>query len=333
VEQLVGWLTHPDQAARRNAVIALVRIGTPAAVAASLVALQDPSDYVRWALLQQLRRQEHPLPVKQLVALLDDPATAVRREALLALEARGDPALRAPIMSRLTDPNPNIRAVAVRALAALLTNVAHEERIARLMQLYDDASLFVRASVLEELSRVGDPLPWAVIRLGLGAATSYVRVEALRIFAQHLPTGGVDVFVAALGDAAHEVREVAIEILGEHFPAVLQTLVAQARAVLAGQLPEGPLATHLQTCWARTLREQEDITPMQAERLLALLDWPYWQVRHRALQALTTHRRRTPTAARRRAEELTADPDSPLVREAAHAVLAEWTSPHEHDEH
>jgi HEAT repeat protein len=332
VDQLVGWLSHYDVAVRHSAVEALVRIGTPAALAASLVALQDPSEFVRWALMQQLRHQEHPLPVETLIALLDDPATAVRREALLALEARGDPALREPIMSRLTDPNGNIRAVAVRALAALLLDVEHGERIALLMRCYDDESLFVRETVLEELGRVGDPLPWEAIRLRLGDETSYVAVTALRIFEQHIPAVPVDIFLAALGDQAHDVREVAIEILAEHFPAVLQTQVAQALAVLAGQMPDLPLATHLQTCWARTMGEQEGITHAQAEHLMALLDWPYWEVRYKALQALTKHRRWAPDAASTRAGELTSDPDSLMVREAAQALLALGTIAREDDE-
>lgn len=57
-----------------------------------------------------------------------------------------------------------------------------------------------------------------------------------------------------------------------------------------------------------------------------LLDWPYWEVRMKAAQALGAVQRNIPDRAIRRLLELRQDPDSRAVREAADNALREILS-------
>lgn len=74
---------------------------------------------------------------------------------------------------------------------------------------------------------------------------------------------------------------------------------------------------------ADTIGKMEHATPELMARLGKLLDWPYWEVHLKAVQALGQFRRNIPDATLCRLLELRHDPHSRAVREAVEEALAE----------
>ena len=85
IEPLRKNLAAESVLARRNTVWALTRIGTPAALAAARLALDDADPSVRLAAVKCAATHRDAVATDPLVKLLGDSAAAVRREAAMAL--------------------------------------------------------------------------------------------------------------------------------------------------------------------------------------------------------------------------------------------------------
>ena len=152
--------------ARRNAVWALTRIGTPAALAAARSALDDADPSVRLVAGRCAASHRDTAAVEQLVRLFRDPEPAVRREAATALGRIGSvdaaPALLQafedaddrilehaiiyalielndpqPIRAQLTNPSTRVRRAALVALDQMENSELTREWITPLLQTDD----------------------------------------------------------------------------------------------------------------------------------------------------------------------------------------------------
>jgi HEAT repeat protein len=131
-----------------------------------------------------------------------------------------------------------------------------------------------------------------------------------------------------LSDEEKDVRHLSLQLLGQIAPQVLSDLLPQATAALQGTPVGNVFGSLAQMHVADTLGELGITAPELLEKLTSLLDWPHWQVRIKAIEALGKLRRNIPDAAIRRLLELRRDPDPRMkaVREAADDALGETLS-------
>lgn len=85
-------------------------------------------------------------------------------------------------------------------------------------------------------------------------------------------------------------------------------------------------ASRVQSRVAQRVKEIGRATPAVLEMVTDLLDWPYWEVRVSAAEALGAVQRNIPDRALRRLMDLRHDPEARAVREAADQALAEILS-------
>jgi HEAT repeat protein len=103
-------------------------------------------------------------------------------------------------------------------------------------------------------------------------------------------------------------------------------VIAEAIAISHRQKPGAILGSIAHTFIAETVGSFQSVSPVLLEHLTSLLDWPHWETRLKAIQALGQIRRAIPDAAIRRLLELRLGARSPLIRNAADKALAEILS-------
>jgi HEAT repeat protein len=131
----------------------------------------------------------------------------------------------------------------------------------------------------------------------------------------------VEALVAALGHSIYLVRLVAAQALVKTHPEALLTAAPEAAAILGGEVPGAVLGSILHSFIADGIGtlavEGETIPPVLVERLITLLDWPFWEVRVKAIQALGKLPPPLPETATEKLRALQHDADSRAVRAAA----------------
>ncbi|MFF0481139.1 fumarate reductase/succinate dehydrogenase flavoprotein subunit [Streptomyces sp. NPDC004435] len=220
---------------------------------------------------------------------------------LLAL-LDGSPELDA-LLPYLTDGDPEVRVAAVAALAETVPAGTGPALAARLR----DEDPAVRAAAVGALRELAEVLEadagWGDgLREALGTPDPAVRAVAIEVLrARRL--GGVEVYAAALADAATEVRLQAVRALvsvdavaalaGAAADPAREVRVAVARGLAAVSVPEsGPLVPLLDDAdplvrgAAFGALAAAGCPPPLAGRAVAALDDPAWQVRAGAAAAL-----------------------------------------------
>jgi HEAT repeat protein len=122
------------------------------------------------------------------------------------------------------------------------------------------------------------------------------------------------------------VCESAARALYQTHPDVFVEVARQAEAILRGEPTGSVFASRIQSRIADRVAEIGCAAPEVLAMITDLLDWPYWEVRMKAAQALGEVHRNIPDRAIRRLMELRHDSSSQAVREAADAALAEILS-------
>jgi len=156
-----------------------------------------------------------------------------------------------------------------------------------------------------------------------GDSSAWVRAATIRSLGARAPRNAL---VAALGDSGYLVREAAIEMLCKIDPAALAAVAVEAKAILMGQRPGQTLASIVQGNIAVAIGELERVPVELMDYVADLLDWPYWEVRFKATQALGKLRRNIPDRAIRRLLDLRRDPTSRALRIAADDALSDILS-------
>jgi HEAT repeat protein len=160
----------------------------------------------------------------------------------------------------------------------------------------------------------------------LGEADRDTRRIAMETLGELRQKAPVEPLVAALGDSDLSVREAAIKVLQQSHPSVFSDLAPEAMAILLGQGSGKILGSLAQGFIAETIGNMQHASYKLLQQLMQLLDWPYWEVRMKAVEALGKIRRNIPDAAIYRIFELRHDSQSRAVREAADDALAEILS-------
>ncbi len=151
-------------------------------------------------------------------------------------------------------------------------------------------------------------------------------VEILELRDEPVP---LELLMDLLSDEDSAIRQIALRILQKQSPQMLSDLASQALAVLDGQTMGQVFPTLIQMHVADTIGELGIIASTTLlEKLTELLDWPHWQIRIKAAQALGQIRRNIPDEAIQRLLELRRDPNPNMraVRDAADDALAEILS-------
>lgn len=153
-----------------------------------------------------------------------------------------------------------------------------------------------------------------------------LRASVIRILGRFGTRAPVDLLIATLGDSEQSVREAAAETLKQAHPEALHALASEAVSLLQEQKSGSPFDSVAHAFFADLVKHVGYASPAVFERLTELLDWPYWEVRVKAIRAFGELRRSIPDKAIRRLLELRDDPQSRAVRQAADEVLAEILS-------
>lgn len=198
--------------------------------------------------------------------------------------------------------------------------------IDRLLVLLEQGGDLTRWRAAAALGGLGAHVPVGPLVAALDDKHEAVRetvVATLGKLGAHVPS---EPLVAALGDSEKRVREAAIQSLHQSHPEALLAVVPEATAILQGQASGKVLGSLVQGVIAEAIGNLGYNAPALLEKLTQLLDWPYWEVRMKAAQALGKLRRNIPDAAIRRLLELRHDPQSRAVRVAANDALPEILS-------
>ncbi|MGW6153582.1 fumarate reductase/succinate dehydrogenase flavoprotein subunit [Streptomyces sp. NPDC055144] len=284
------------------------RPATAAAPAPSPSAAQTPASSP--ALLALLSLAEESPDLDTLSPYLDDSDPAVRTAAVAVL-AETVPAGTGPALAeRLRDAAPQVREAAAGALRELVEVLSPEPELGpglrTALGVADPAVRGAALDVLREL-RLGDASVYAA---ALADNDIDVRIQAVRAL---VSVDAAAQLSAATADPAREVR------------------VAVARGLAAVREPSptplDPLlddSDPLVRAAALTALADTGCPPRYAERAVAALGDPAWQVRAGAATALRTAR---PTGAVPALAKASADPDADVRKAAVLSLLAQRADP------
>ncbi len=206
---LAGSLPSLDEYALRAAVLALGRIGSPAAVPALVAALQSAPETAA-AVAGALGAIGDRRACEPLLALLDDPGAAVRHAAIGALGSIGHAGLRGRVCELLESASPTLRESAARIAGYL----GYEPCLERLLALCRDADEGVRRAAVEHLVYLDDPRVAGTLRGVLRDDTPPCRAAAARALSRLAAREAGELLAVALADRDLWVRYYAARSAG-----------------------------------------------------------------------------------------------------------------------
>ena len=296
---LLATLAQKNATTRRGGLILLSYVPGNVPLEPLLAVLRDPASGVRQAAISCIQVHTDRLPVSPLSALLHDEDVHVRKSVVEALAAAGADAPINDLIALLDDPDYRVQCAAIEALC--------QPAIARITPV----EVFVRA--LDTTAAGGYS----------NAKVEKMALQALRDKDPHIATAHC---IAALGDSNSEIALTAFEILQQIHPAIIPEIVQEATTLLEGGKSGRFFRTLSVGFLADVLGDMGRAAPDLIAHLDESLDWPYRQVRLKAVQALGKLRRNIPDATIRRLLELRHEPNSRAMREAADETLAEILS-------
>lgn len=201
VERIVPALDGLEEEARRGAVVALGRIGSPAVVPELLRFLDaDPETVVVTA--AALGSIGDPRAFAPLLELLDSPEAAVRQAAIGALCSIGHPGMPPRVRELLDSPSPRVRESAARIAGYFGYPGCFEP----LLALCGDPEESVRRAAVEQLVYFEDRRVPDALREALREGGPSVRAAAARALGRVSPAEGAALLEVALGDRDLWVR-------------------------------------------------------------------------------------------------------------------------------
>lgn len=256
----------------QTAIAVLVELGigtSPHVLEVLMRAARDERGGLRLAAAHALAKLGDHVPTALFVELARDPDYTVRAAAVAALGRWGGYDNIGLLRESLSDPEKRVRLAAVAALAALAargTDAALAEATtgtdaapAALTEALQDADFEVCVAALEALQTCGARVP-------------------------------VDALITELGASIPRIRFYAAPVLQKTHPDALAAVAPQAEALLRGEPPGPALRPIAESFVAKTVGEmaaaEEAVPDELIEHLVALLDWPHWEVQLNAAQAL-----------------------------------------------
>jgi HEAT repeat protein len=250
---VLAGLESPDPAVRRVSAEILGSVGVPAAVGATVNALDDHDVQVRVAALRSLAAAKAVSAVLDVTALLSDPEPEVRLQAVETLRqlagfGRG---LAHHLQPLLDDSDPAVRS---RSAVALLRAGPDPRAAQTLLSLAQSNTAGTRALALEGLAEWGDAAAHTLAAAALTDSSPLVRRAAVFAAARIDRERSIEPLIQVLGDPDAAVRRCTAEVLAGLGLPILGRIVQ----ALADPLLE-----------AGALETLERIPPRPAEQALA----------------------------------------------------------------
>lgn len=301
------------------------------------------SERVLWALFQgeeagarsaAIGALGERLPMRKLLPLLKDDEPVVRR-AVLNAQGRNMPI--GFLLPLLNDEDASVRVAAIQALKDRV-GVEH------LQPLLGDEDWFVRDAVIEaigehiETERLLSALYHEGMKSAITALEKRGAIEHLLPLLENednrnrgmvlaaLERSGVSlsdtVLLQLIGDSTDEVRQLAFRLIQTQAQHLLPEIRAEAKAILAGELPGRVFSSIACVAVARVIGLLEQPAPHHFVRLKACLCHHHWQARYAAVRALGRIRRHIPDPLVQLLASMRLNDPVQILREAADDALA-----------
>lgn len=174
VDALIPALQDTNHDVRRRVVETLGKLGDPRALDPIAVALKDDDEFVRKAAAEALGQLNDERAVGPLTAALQDYYRIVRQEAATALGELGGGRSLVALINALKDRDKGVRRSAVEAL----DNIGDRRAVVPLITALSDSDVGVRKRVVDALGRMGDPRAAEPLFTVLTDSDAYVRHKA-----------------------------------------------------------------------------------------------------------------------------------------------------------
>jgi len=278
----------------------------------------DPEAAIRSEMYERLHRKalamlKERATVERLLIALDHENEDVR---FIALHTLADRTPMEQLIAALDDQSIQVRREALRILG-------EHTPIDLLVPMLNDESNVVRELAQQLLKQRTEHMPENELTDALESSSGAMRASAVKVLGGRIPA---EKLKAMLGDSEEEVRLAAADALRQAYPEILRFLIPELIAALKGEGLSEFLYSAAKSFVVETIEYMENASPFLIGKLTPLLDWPYWEVRMRAAQALGKLRHNVPEEAIRRLIELRNGPEPLVVRRAADDALAEVLS-------
>jgi len=271
----------------------------------------------REEIIRVLENLKEYAPLSILVEALNSPMQQVAAGVLKNLAEYLPAAILALIKDDIREP---VQVVRIEASGHLpVEDVPVDDILNALRSEYE----YVRISALRTLERLNPYIPVESVLPLLYDLDEYVRELALKTLAFYGERAPLDILLPYLGG---ENAPQAIETLQQTHPQALVALVPQAEAIMLGGPVTGVFTSLQQWHIANVLERMSRATSAHFALLTAMLDWPHWEVRVKAMRAFGSIRRNVPDAALHRLMTLRNDAPLLIERNAANDALAEILS-------
>ena len=153
VEGLIHALNDDAENVRREAMIALERIGDSRATEPLIQQLQHPDITIQEEAITALGRIRDKKAVSPLIQTLNNQHIGIRWKAAEALGKIGDPKATEPLIQTLQDPDKTIQEEAITALG----RIRDKKAVSPLIQTLNNQHIGIRSRSAEALGKIGDP--------------------------------------------------------------------------------------------------------------------------------------------------------------------------------
>jgi HEAT repeat protein/tetratricopeptide (TPR) repeat protein len=202
VEGLIHALNDDSENVRREAVLALERIGDVRATEPLIQKLQDPDKTIQEEAITALGRIQDKKAVPVLIQTLNNKFIGIRWRAAEALGKIGDPMATEPLIQKLQDPDQTIQEEAITALG----RIQDKKAVPVLIQTLNYPNSSIRSRAIEALGKIGDPQATEPIIMTLHDKEKIIQEVAITALGRI----AVDPLVQDLKSEDHKLKENAI---------------------------------------------------------------------------------------------------------------------------
>ncbi len=153
VDGLIQALNDDAENVRREAVMALERIGDTRATEPLIQTLQDPDKTIQEEVITALGRIQDKKAVPPLIKTLNNQHIGIRWRAAEALGKIGDPQATEPLIQTLQDPDKTIQEEVITALG----RIQDKKAVPPLIKTLNNQHIGIRWRAAEALGKIGDP--------------------------------------------------------------------------------------------------------------------------------------------------------------------------------
>jgi len=202
VEGLIHALNDDSENVRREAVLALERIGDVRATEPLIQKLQDPDKTIQEEAITALGRIQDKKAVPVLIQTLNNKFIGIRWRAAEALGKIGDQRATEPLIQKLQDHDQTIQEEAITALG----RIQDKKAVPALIQTLTNPSTSIRSRAIEALGKIGDPQATESIIMTLHDSDKTIQEAAITALGRI----AVDPLVQDLKSDDQKLKETAI---------------------------------------------------------------------------------------------------------------------------